>query len=71
MAILYKKSEVAEPVDGEYTHLIKFKSSDKIQYYLLGAWEQEINGIKTKEEFTSYLDQKLSDLENPIAVALN
>jgi hypothetical protein len=28
----------------------------------LGAWEQEKDGIKTKEAFLSYLDELLNDL---------
>jgi len=37
-----------------------FKPTTKAtSFYFLGAWEQEPNGIKSKEEFVKYLDQKL------------
>src|SRR5690606_1792344 len=65
MAILYKKDEVSNKVDSEFDHLLVFKPTTKqITYYLLGAWEQEKNGIKTKEEFISYLDKLLSELNS-------
>jgi hypothetical protein len=40
-----------------------FKPTTKsTSFYLLGAWEQEVNGIKTQEEFVKYLDQQLEVL---------
>src|SRR5690606_17957393 len=65
MAIFYKKDEVSNKVDSEFDHLLVFKPTTKeITYYFLGAWEQEKNGIKTKEEFVSYLDKLLSELNS-------
>jgi hypothetical protein len=38
-----------------------FKPTKKpTSFYFLGAWEQEVNGIKSKEEFVKYLDEKLA-----------
>lgn len=63
MAIFYKKSDVEKITEGEYDHLLVFKpTTQPISYYLLGAWEQEKNGIKSKEAFVKYLDTSLSEI---------
>ncbi|VXC03456.1 conserved hypothetical protein [Flavobacterium sp. 9AF] len=63
MAIFYKKETISEMVEGEHDHLIVFKpTTTAITFYFLGAWEQEVNGIKSQEEFLSYLNQKLDEL---------
>lgn len=63
MAIFYKTSTVQEQKESEFDHLLVFKPTKKdVTFYFLGAWEQEKDGIKTKEEFYNYLDQKLEEL---------
>jgi hypothetical protein len=34
--------------------IFNFKSSTKPTFLFLGAWEQEVNGIKSKEDFVKY-----------------
>jgi len=61
MAIFYETSTVQDYVEGELDHLLVFKPTQTpISFYFLGAWEKEKAGIKTKEEFLAYLDQKLA-----------
>lgn len=63
MAIFYEISTVESLEDAEFDHLLVFKPSTKSNsFYLLGAWEQEIGGIKSKEEFIKYLEEKLAVL---------
>jgi hypothetical protein len=63
MAIFYEISTVESLVDAEFDHLLVFKPSTKSNsFYLLGAWEQEIGGLKSKEEFIKYLEEKLAVL---------
>jgi hypothetical protein len=63
MAIFYETKTVGEMVDTDLDYLLLFKpTSQKVIFYFLGAWEQEPNGIKTKEEFVNYLDEKLKVL---------
>ena len=65
MAIFYNLQTADSIVDSEYDHLIVFKpTKEPISYYLLGAWEQEKEGLKNKEEFLSYLDEKLKELND-------
>jgi hypothetical protein len=63
MAIFYEVNTVESLVDAEFDHLLIFKPSTKPNsFYLLGAWEQEKDGIKSKDEFINYLDEKLAVL---------
>lgn len=65
MAIFYETSTIENLVDAEFDYLLVFKPTTKpTSFYFLGAWEQEPNGIKTKEAFVSYLDQKLEELNS-------
>jgi hypothetical protein len=64
MAIFYQVNTIQSVVDAEFDHLLVFKPTTQIvDYYFLGAWEQEPKGIKTKEEFLNYLEKKLQLLE--------
>lgn len=63
MAVFYKTDDVETVTDAQFDHLIVFKpTKEQITYYFLGAWEQEKDGIKTKEEFVKYLDSLLAEL---------
>ncbi|MCD0468894.1 DUF4861 family protein [Flavobacterium sp. JAS] len=63
MAIFYETNEIENVADTDLDYLIVFKPTTKTHsFYFLGAWEQEKNGIKSKEEFVKYLDEKLEVL---------
>lgn len=63
MAIFYKNADVKALAEADFDHVIVFKPTKKeISFYLLGAWEQEKEGIKNQEEFYNYLNQKLEEL---------
>jgi len=63
MAIFYEISTIENIADTDLDYLLVFKPTTKaVTFYLLGAWEQEVNGIKTKEEFAKYLDKQLEVL---------
>jgi hypothetical protein len=61
MAIFYEINTIESVVDAEFDHLLVFKPrTTPTAFYFLGAWEQEKAGIKSKEEFIQYLDEKLA-----------
>lgn len=63
MAIFYQTATIESSPETDLDYLLVFKPTTKATtFYLLGAWEQEINGIKSKEEFVKYLDDKLEVL---------
>lgn len=65
MAIFYEVETVETTFEGEHDHLIQFKpTKNAVSFYFLGAWEQEVNGIKTQEEFIAYLNGLLDKLNS-------
>ena len=62
MAIFYNTSKVEKILDGPHDHLVVFNPNDSVTYYFLAAWEQEKNGITSKEEFIKDLNTKLQKL---------
>jgi len=63
MAIFYEVNTIESLVDTEVDYLLVFKPrTTPTAFYFLGAWEQEQNGIKSKEQFIQYLDEKLAVL---------
>ncbi|WP_298493807.1 DUF4861 family protein [uncultured Algibacter sp.] len=65
MAIFYKLETTTEVKKGANDYLIEFKPTTKpIVFYFLGAWEQEVDGIKTEKAFITYLNEKLAELNN-------
>ncbi|MCF1190989.1 DUF4861 domain-containing protein [Mangrovimonas sp. AS39] len=65
MAVFYEVATTAEVKKGEFDYLVEFKpTTEPISFYFLGAWEQEPDGIKNKEEFEAYLDGLLAQLNS-------
>jgi hypothetical protein len=63
MAVFFEMNTVKEVTSWEHDYLLVFKPTSKeITFYFLGAWEQEKDGIKTEDEFLSYLDTLLNEL---------
>lgn len=63
MAIFYEIETISDVKKGEDDYLIEFKPTTKsITFYFLGAWEQEVDGIKTEAQFLEYLDALLNKL---------
>ncbi|WP_264550740.1 DUF4861 domain-containing protein [Flavobacterium sp. N2038] len=63
MAIFYEVNTIESTQNTDLDYLLVFKPTTKsTSFYLLGAWEQEVNGIKSKADFVKYLDEKLEIL---------
>lgn len=63
MAVFYELDTTEKIYKGANDHLIQFKPTTKnVSFYFLGAWEKEVNGIKTEKEFFEYLDGLLNTL---------
>ncbi len=41
-------------------------NSQNVVYYAGAAWDQQVNGIKTKKEFENFINRKLNQLDNPL-----
>jgi len=42
--------------------------NNRITYYFGAAWEKEPNGIKNNNEFVTYIDNTLENLNNPVSI---
>jgi len=42
-----------------------------LDYYFVATWEGEPGGIKTEEEFITYLNKLSMELANPVQVEVN
>lgn len=64
MALFYRVDQVDSLVQGKHDHLVVFKpSTSEVDYYFLGAWEQEPDGLATAADFFGDLDEKLGQLD--------
>lgn len=69
LAIIYRTDQEPLLTEDKDNHVVVFqKALEKVDYYFLAAWELEKEGVKNKEQFTDYLNQKLDQLENPVTV---
>lgn len=63
LGIFYEVNTIENIADTDLDYLLIFKPTTKANsFYLLGAWEQEQNGIKSQEDFVRYLDAQLEVL---------
>ena len=71
IAVLFSKDDFVEYTTDSNSHIVKLKPNQgKLDYYFVAAWEGEPRGIKTKEEFVTYLDQVAAELANPVQVSV-
>ncbi len=71
IAVIYNKSYFLNISEDDLSYFVILKpDNNKLTYYFCAAWEQEPNGIKTKEEFVDYLNNELNKLNNPIKVEI-
>lgn len=63
MAVIFRRDDRMEQVEDQssYVSVMKDKGGE-LEYYFLAAWEHELDGIKTAEEFKAYLDQEVERL---------
>ncbi|UOB17790.1 DUF4861 family protein [Abyssalbus ytuae] len=63
MAIFYSTQDVRTITDTKFDYIIEFNPTVlECEFYFLAAWEKENKGIKTRQEFIDYLDEKLNEL---------
>lgn len=67
MAVLYRKKDLLKITEDNLNHVVVLKPDRKqLTYYFLAAWEQEPVGIRNIDEFKSYLNQTLYEINNPL-----
>ncbi|MCW5912964.1 MAG: DUF4861 family protein, partial [Cyclobacteriaceae bacterium] len=70
LAVFFNPASVIEYTEDQYSYLVKLKPSaaGEVDYYFLGAWVHEKEGIKSEADFIKYLDQVAIELANPVTV---
>jgi hypothetical protein len=72
IALFYKNSVLIEQKENELNYYVILKpTNNKVNYAFAAAWEKELNGIKTKEEFIDYINDEISKLNNPLKIKVN
>jgi hypothetical protein len=67
LAVFFRASDATEITEDEFSHIVKLKPiSGNIEYYFLGTWVLEPNGIKDQQQFESYLKKVASELGHPV-----
>jgi len=69
IALFYNKEFNPTITEDELSYIVTLKPNDgNIQYYFAACWEQELNGIKIKDEFLKYLNKEILKLNNPLKI---
>ncbi len=69
IALFYNNDELINQKETSDSYAVLLKPVDgQVVYYFCAAWEKEPEGIKNKEEFISYLDKKMEELNNPVNI---
>lgn len=70
IALFYRTKDLVQRTQDEYSRIIVLnQQAQALQYYYAAAWQQEKDGVKTKEEFIRYLQQTIKTLSNPIRIS--
>ena len=69
IAVFFKNSDLIKSTDDKDSYIVVLKPSNgKLQYYFAAAWEEEPGGIKNKDEFLTYLNETIEELNDPVEV---
>ena len=72
IAVFYERSRLIELTEDALNYVLKLKPENgKADYYFCAAWEQEPDGIKTKNDFIKYLDDTVELLNHPVTVKVD
>jgi len=70
LAVFYRTAQCKQVTSDRLNHVV-ILTPDKgyTEYYFMGLWELDTEGIKTREAFVGYLDNYLARLNHPVKVA--
>ncbi len=69
--IFYNKDYHSNLTEDNLSYIITFKPLDKkVKYYFSACWEQELDGIKTKDEFINYINKVIIKLNKPVKLLI-
>ena len=72
IVLFYKKSDLIKQGETVLNYYVSLKPiKNKVNYAFAAAWEKELNGIKTKEEFIDYINDEITKFNNPLQIKVN
>ncbi|MGB3798866.1 MAG: DUF4861 domain-containing protein [Lewinella sp.] len=73
LAILYRIEDLIEVTEDEHSHVVVLRpdAENRLTYYFLAAWTQEIDAITSQSDFKTYLDEQLERLTHPLEVKVS
>lgn len=73
IAVLFNPQDLIRLSEDPLNHLVLLQpdTHGKAEYYYLGAWELEPNGIQNEEQFIQYLERTAEELANPVQVKVS
>ncbi|MGE5497810.1 MAG: DUF4861 domain-containing protein, partial [Syntrophothermus sp.] len=71
LVIFFRQSDLIKVTEDSVSYIVELKPKDgKVGYFFGAAWQKELNGLKTEEEFRNYLDEEAGRLSNPVVIEL-
>lgn len=72
LAVLFAPKDFKSFTEDEHSHIVTLNpAGNEVTYYFLAAWEKEMDGITTQDQFIAYLKQTASELAHPVEVSVN
>ncbi len=72
LALFYRKADVERLSQNDYSYIVVFKEAlPEISYAFGACWDKEPSGITTKADFEKWIEQTLSELNQPVAINEN
>jgi hypothetical protein len=69
IAVLFQGASMPQLAEDSLNHVVILKPQNgQVRYYFLAAWDQEPEGIKTREAFMNYLNDTVQKLDNPVII---
>lgn len=63
MALLFKRGKLKKLTSDAHSHVaVMDVSGQHLEYYFVGAWQHELNGIQNQQQFVEYLQQEVEKL---------
>jgi len=73
MAIFYHSDDAIMLTEDEFNHVVVMRPPEdrRLTYYFAACWEQEVEGIKTKDAFEKYLTSTVEELDTEVKVTVS
>ena len=71
LAVLFAHEDYKGFTEDEYSHIVKLNVNEgEVDYYFLAAWEGELDGIKSEDEFLTFVKETAEKLANPVEISV-